>query len=169
MLVTADTKDALRLSEEDDQDTVHPDGYRWVNGAYMKDIAWEKMLELKAADLRAAYEILSEAFRMQDDSNLGYLAKITEDGIATWGDMLYIKGESLDEFIARRGATKDDTHPLNVFAFVDSLGEWHAAGDMGGFAIASNEKPERVWLDELKTLTEAIDPDDFIVIIDCHI
>ena len=83
--------------------------------------------------------------------------------------MLYIKGETEDEFMARRGATKDDTHPLSVFAFVDSLGEWHASGDMGWFGFASNEKPERAWHDELKALTEAIDPDDFVVIVDCHI
>ena len=169
LLVREDTKEALRLPKEQDKKAEHPDGYRWVNGARMKDIAWEKMHELKDTDTRAAYDRLSEAFRMQDDSKLGVLAKITDDGIAGWGNMLYIKGESLDEFMARRGATKDDAHPLNVFAFVDSEGEWHASGDMGWFGMASNEKPERLWHDELKALTEAIDPDDFIVIIDCHI
>ena len=169
LLVKEATKDALWLSEEDDRDADHPAGYRWVNGAYMKDIAWEKMRELKAANLRADYEHLSEAFRLHDDSKLGFLAKLTDDGIAGWGNMLYIKDESLDEFMARRGATKYDTHPLSVFAFVDTQGEWHASGDMGWFGIASNVKPERDWYDELKALTEAVDPDDYLVIVDCHI
>ena len=169
LLAKEDAESVLRLLDVEDKEADHPEGFRWVNGARMKDIAWEKMHELKVANSRSDYDRLSEAFRTHDDSNLGFLAKITDDGIAGWGNMLYIKGETEDEFMARRGATKDDTHPLSVFAFVDSLGEWHASGDMGWFGFASNEKPERAWHDELKALTEAIDPDDFVVIVDCHI
>ncbi len=169
LLVKEDAERVLRVPEGEDEDADQPDGHRWVNGAYMKDIAWEKMQELKIASARLAYERLSDAFRTHDDSKLGFFAKITEAGIAGWGNMLYIDGESLEEYMSRRGATKADIHPLDVFAFVDSSGVWHASGDMGSFGFASNEKPERTWHDELNALTEAIDPDDLVVIVDCHI
>lgn len=166
---TGRTENRLLATRSDAYLEHNPEGYRLVNGARMKDIAWEKMCALKDAGARAAYECLSEAFRLHDISKLGIIAKLTEDGIAGWDEMFFIKDESLEDYMDRRGATAIDKHPLDVFALVDAQGEWHSSGDMGWFGLVSNEKPAREWKNELELLTEAIDPEDFVVIIDCHI
>ncbi len=168
LLVKENAKDVLTLTEYQDYMAKRPAGYRRVNGARMKDIAWDKMQELKDAATRRDFEFLSEAYRLHDISEFDEDARLTDEGISRWGYKLNIKGETLEEFMNRKGATKDDTHPLSVFAFVDSQGEWHSSGDMVRVDFDSNTKPERVWKDELKSLTEAIDPDDYVVIIDCR-
>lgn len=169
LLVREGTENALYLAEEYEKEITHPEGFRYVNGAFMKDIAWEKMRELKLEAVKANYERFSEAFRTQDKSKLGTLASITEEGISEWGTMLYLKDETLEEYMIRRGVTDADLHPIQTFAFVNTEGEWFASGDMGWFGMSSNDKPERVWLDDIKVLTEEIAEDDFVVIVDCHI
>lgn len=169
LLVKEGTEDALYLPESEDKKTSHPEGFRYVNGAFMKDIAWEKMRELKLEAVKTSYEQLLEIFRTQDKSKLGPLSTITEEGIAGWGTMLYLKDETLEEYMIRRGVTDADLHPIQTFAFVNTEGEWFASGDMGWFGMSSNDKPERVWLDDIKVLTEEIAEDDFVVIVDCHI
>ena len=40
---------------------------------------------------------------------------------------------------------------------------------MGWFGISSNDKPERTWNDELQTLMNEVQDDDYLVAVDCHI
>ena len=40
-------------------------------------------------------------------------------GISAWGEMLYLKGETLDEYKARKGATDLDRYMCHTYAFVD--------------------------------------------------
>ena len=47
--------------------------------------------------------------------------------------------------------------------------DWNASGDMGWFGISSNDKPERTWNDELQTLMNEVQDDDYLVAVDCHI
>ena len=100
---------------------------------------------------------------------MGFFARITDEGIMGWGSMIYVKGESLDDYKARKGVTNVDKYPINTYAFVDRNGDWSSSGDMGWFGISSNDKPERAWNDELQSLMSNAQDDDFIVAVDCHI
>ena len=73
------------------------------------------------------------------------MTKIVEDGIASWGSMIYLKGETLDEFKARKGATDMDQYMISSFAAIDRNGDWLGSGDMGWFGISTNDKEERAW------------------------
>ena len=88
-----------------------------------------------------------------------------------WYDALskHLKGETLEEYKARNGATDVDQYMLRAYAFVDRNGDWAGSGDMGWFGISSNDKDERVWKDELQKLMSEAQDDDYIVSIDCHI
>ena len=83
--------------------------------------------------------------------------------------MIYIKGETLDEYKARKGTSDTDQYQVHAYAFIDRNGDWNASGDMGWFGISCNDKPERAWNDELQTLMNEVQDDDFIVAVDCHI
>lgn len=57
---------------------------------------------------------------------------------------------------------------LTTFAVLKD-GKWYEKGEMGWWAIVSNQKEEDQWANELKKLVEALPDDTLISIYDCHI
>ena len=47
--------------------------------------------------------------------------------------------------------------------------EYHSNGDMGWWAMVSNEKDPNAWDEEYKAFIEGLSPEDEITILDCHI
>lgn len=54
------------------------------------------------------------------------------------------------------------------FAIVKDY-EWYERGEMGWWAIVSNEKPEDVWEREVKALLKDLPPETMLTVVDCHI
>ena len=146
-----------------------PRGYKYVDDARKKDICWDLMKQLTVEEVEKGYQKCVAAFASNDPTGFGPLTKIVEDGIASWGSMIYLKGETLDEFKARKGATDMDQYMISSFAAIDRNGDWLGSGDMGWFGISTNDKEERAWNDELQTLMNEAQDDDFLVVVDCHI
>ena len=146
-----------------------PDGYKFADAARKKDICWDLMKKLATEAVERSHKRCVEAWEAQKLENFGPFARITEEGIAGWGNMIYMKGETLDEYKARKGVTDADKYQVSSYAFVDRNGDWNASGDMGWFGISSNDKPERAWNDELQTLMNEVQDDDYLVAVDCHI
>lgn len=146
-----------------------PRGYKYVDAARKKDICWDLMKQLTVEEVEKGYQKCVAAFASNDPTGFGPLTKIVEDGIASWGSMIYLKGETLDEFKARKGATDMDQYMISSFAAIDRNGDWLGSGDMGWFGISTNDKEERAWNDELQTLMNEAQDDDFLVVVDCHI
>lgn len=159
----------ISYDRESDEDDGAPDGYTYVDAARKKDICWDLMKELAVKEVEKEYQKCVDAFKSNDKTAFGPLTKIVEDGIAGWGHMIYLKGETLDEFKARRGAADMDQYMVSSFAAIDRNGDWLGSGDMGWFGISTNDKAERVWNDELQNLMNEAQDDDFIVVVDCHI
>lgn len=168
LLTRAEATEVLPATRDDDQKP-ELDGYRAVNAARMKDIAWEKILELRRDNAKKTYERLEKAYRTKDKNLCQLMETIVEDGIQGWGEMRYYKGETLEEYLTRSGLTDADRCPISVYAVVERNGEWSGSGDMGWFGISSNDKPEREWHDELQTIMRDVEPDDLLVCVDCHI
>ena len=146
-----------------------PKGYKYVDAARKKDICWDLMKQLTVEEVEKGYQKCVAAFASNDPTGFGPLTKIVEGGIASWGSMIYLKGETLDEFKARKGATDMDQYMISSFAAIDRNGDWLGSGDMGWFGISINDKEERAWNDELQTLLNEAQDDDFLVVVDCHI
>lgn len=125
----------------------------------MKTIEAEKNAQTFAA--------LEEWFRtgtVPEDSD----AVITEEGIVSWGNIIYVRNETYEEYLNRRGYTPNRKYTVSAYAFIQN-GEWNARGDMGWFGISVNDKEKDIWS---KTVTDYIDsiPDDGILVtVDCHI
>lgn len=62
----------------------------------------------------------------------------------------------------------ENLHDLKTFAVVKD-GKWYERGEMGWFALVSNEKPDDQWDKEFKKLIEGLPDDTLISIYDCHI
>lgn len=168
-LVNEDNEECL-LAVVDDMDELNlPEGCELANAARKRDICWDKAKQLRIKAAEESYAQHVKAFETGDTSELGFFAKISDEGIHGWGTMRYIKGETLEEFKARKGVSDSDQYAYDVYAFLDANGEWHSSGDMGWFGISSNDKPERTWKDELQALMAQVNDDDFIVLVDCHI
>jgi len=167
LLVKADLQDCIQTGEA--CECVAPDGYKFVDAARKKDICWDVMKEIGTKAVEQSYEHCVAAFASGDVKDSGFFATLTEDGIRGWGEMIYIKGETLDDYKARKGVTDSDQYLIGDYAYIDRNGDWSGSGDMGWFGISSNDKPERTWKDELQAFMDEVQDDDFIAIVDCHI
>ena len=169
LLVKENATCIIPVSSGDTNASALPKGYRCVNGAFMKDIEWGKMHELKVRNAKESYSAYVHAYNTRDVSGLGPLAFLTEDGISGFSDMIYIKGESLEQFLSRNGLDESDIHPLNIYAFVSTNGEWQSCNNSGWFDVDADGTSQRIWNDELLKLSKKIGQDDYLTIIDCHI
>lgn len=56
-----------------------------------------------------------------------------------------------------------------AFALVDLEGAWHERGEMGWFAMVSNEKDADVWRAQYMAAVAALPTDTWLINVDCHI
>lgn len=155
--------------EHDGESATPPEGYQYADAARKKDICWDVMRKIAVDTVEKRYQKCVRAFETKDITDFGPLCRILDEGISAWGEMLYLKGETLDEYKARKGATDLDRYMCHTYAFVDRNGDWVGSGDMGWFGISSNDKDERAWNDEIQKLMNEAKDDDFLAIVDCHI
>ena len=143
-------------------------GFRCVSGARIRDIRWDAMQKQARAALTERYHHLQQVVAGQiDPPNLAFLCK---DGIYGWGNTLLLaRGESLENYLTRHGAGPEKRFIPDMYAYLDRNGEWHSRGDIGWFGISTNDKAEEVWRTECRQFLDALQPDDVLVVVDCHI
>jgi hypothetical protein len=115
-----------------------------------------------ASQVNKEYDEFMEQSKNQGDLVADYTSK---DRICTFPfEMIY--------GIGRKCPTKEllvaGTVALSCFAFVKD-GEWHERGDMGWFACVSDKKESDAWQAEVDAMIAALEPDDWITCVDCHI
>ena len=138
-LVPAGLQDCIPSAKDDDgESAIPPEGYQYADAARKKDICWDVMRKIAVDTVEKRYQKCVRAFESKDITDFGPLCRILDEGISAWGEMLYLKGETLDEYKARKGATDLDRYMCHTYAFVDRNGDWAGSGDMGWFGISSN-------------------------------
>ena len=152
-----------------DAEAPAPEGYRWVAGARKSDIQWEKMKELRVQELSKSFEILEKWFLedIKPEDADPFLAR-TEDGIKEWQSMVYIKGETLEEFLDRRAAGKERRFSYEPYAVLNDKG-WQGSGDMGWFGCSSNNVEVHSWNRTVEEFIASTPDHYFLVSVDCHI
>ena len=70
-----------------------------------------------------------------------------------------------DQALAGEIANINDFVPFAVVKH----GEWYERGEMGWWAIVSNEKDKNEWEDQVKSLLKDIPEDTLLTVMDCHI
>ena len=151
------------------EDTVFeaPEGYIWVCAARKKDIEWQSMYEWSK---EKAIELFAELEQHFADGNCPkeWYAHITEEGIFTFGDALYIKGETLDEYLSRRGISEQNKYQYSSYGYVDEDGYF----DRDSTPLPESDEKTDVkdeWRKQLYQYIDDADDNDVFVGIDYHI
>lgn len=136
---------SLTVGEGHEDETPAPKGYKWVDSAKIKDIAWDKMCEI-------AYE---ERIKSWEEAIQGGNEFISEYVYGVKPEMT--KEEYLNKVVA-----------FSTFAVITPDGKWYEKGQMGWWAVVSNE--EENWDEKYKErFIDTANPDWILTIVDCHI
>lgn len=152
MFLVKDTcEEYCRGEVRDDSDSAPvPEGYRWVSAARKRDIEWEVMHSFhREAAIRNYHEYV-RCFAEQRLPEHSFCS-LAEDGIRSWNKIVYVKGETLDEYLTRTGYG-DGAKPYPIPYGYISDGEF--------FSKCSET--------ELAEYIESVPDDDVLVCIDCH-
>jgi len=147
-----------------------PKGYWWVAGARKRDIEWGLMRDYYMAAELKRFPLLEQWFRsgIRPEQYKYDFVSITDAGIEEWGHMLYIKDETLEQYLERNELGPDCKHPVSAYSYLND-GEYFSSGDMGWWGISSNDKPDDEWRSMTQDFLAHVPEDDFIVSLDCHI
>ena len=146
-------------------DNPAPAGYRWVAGARKCDIAWDVMQEWKIRQDTEQFHNL-EAWYLDGKLPEGTLGlSITEQGIVQSGALVYIKNESLDDYLARNQCTEACHCPVSPYAYLSDYG-WSEFCDV--FACGK-ENADQVWDRMVQEFIAALPEESMLVYVDCHI
>lgn len=135
-----------------------PVGYKWVNGAKIKDIEFAKMNEGKAEEALREWELYVEKQEPINDKE----KSMVDDNI--WNKEYYIE----------RYGTKENyvnfESKFHTFALVDKTG-WYEKGKMGwwGFDSATAESTNKFFEFFQNYIANPINQEKYMVIVDCHI
>ena len=93
--------------------------------------------------------------------------RITGEGIMIYGELVYHKGETEDEYLERYINLKRKKYPFNVYAFLME-GDWTTADRfiLDGENSRIEDNPE--WEDDLEQFIDELDDETVLVIVDCH-
>lgn len=145
-----------------------PAGYRWTCGARKKDIQWEMMKELAVAEGKARYVCYKTWFEQGEITGCDYpLYHITEEGVRDWDELVYVKGETLDEYLTRTGLSAMDSYRCSFYSVLTEDG-WASRGEMGWFGISDDNMEEREWHDQLQMFLKNAPDEAMLLSVDCH-
>ena len=84
------------------------------------------------------------------------------------GDLIFKKGETLEQYLERHELGSDCKYPISTYSFIED-GEYFSHGDIGWWGVSSNDKPDDVWRQATQDFISRIPEDNFLVLVDCHI
>lgn len=142
-----------------------PEGYRWVAGAQKADIAWDVMRETLRSQCAKQFRQYEEWFNTGEiPKEYAGRIKLTPDGVVSWGDYLYHKGEELERHLYDLGLSNQHPYPINTFAYVDIDG-WN---DKGWELSRSDGDACQAWYKEIADFIAKQPDDTLLVSVDCH-
>ena len=149
-----------------DKETKTPDGYHWTCAARKKDIAWQVMYDWEREREKQRYARLVQAFET------GTLPEemcgtVTEEGIRIFGDLVYHKGETEEEYLGQCVRLKRKKYPINLYAFLKE-GIWITVERFIPDGENSRFENNADWEDELEQFIDGLDDETVLVSVDCH-
>ena len=111
----------------DDSKHPAPEGYRWVACARKKDIQWQAMRDWRNLQAKERFLKLEKMFQsgIPDET----VHRITEEGIVCWGELIYRKGQTLEEYMEKYGIPESWKYPISVCGiFIDE--NYYAEGEV---------------------------------------
>ena len=143
-----------------------PEGYQWVSAARKKDIEWDLMKKLAKEQATMSYELLKQAFI---DKKLpeGHFGNFTEEGIVGFSDMHYIKDETLDDFLYRRGLSGRHIYPPMFYGMLKPDG-YYSKDDMYRHQKTKRSDVNNAMCRKMDSFINSLDDDTVLVAVDIH-
>lgn len=144
-----------------------PEGYKWVTAARMKNIEWELMKEIDKEYETKNYHAFVEYFEKKEVPPNGYYV-LSDNGIKTFGEMAYIKGETLDDFLLRKGISDELKYPCICYGY------FHDGVYNERWIYSTPEQPGCnknliAWQKEVDVYLDGLTPEEVLVSMDIHI
>ena len=147
---------------DSDSDRRPPEGYHWASAARMKNIQWDAIRQYHRSVLSERFSWLKDIFQTGVLPQ-GFYGKCEEDGICLGGDLIFQKGETLEEYLARTYPYHTRMYPIPACNFLDMDGNWEGEDVFGWNACFQD------WEDPLDNFLSGLSPEDVLVVVDCHI
>ena len=145
-----------------------PDGYQWVTGARKCDIAWDVMLEFYRKEQREQfrrYEQWLQERKIPQEYKEDY--QISNDTIISWGDIVYHRGETEENYLRKVGLGPECHYPIYTAAILDTEGlRTIYDTDMEGYE--KDEKVRQAWARRVSDFIAKQPEDTLLLSIDCH-
>ncbi len=142
-----------------------PEGYRWVCAARKKDIQWKVMFEHSKESAIQNFHTLEKSYA-ECKIPEGWYGKITENGISGFMEMLYIKGETVQQYLARHRIIRKYKYPSFPYGYLDDQGEYHSEDSMPS---RDEKKIKRMWHKKVNRFIDSLSDETVLVGVDCHI
>lgn len=137
-----------------------PQGYKWCDGARIKDIEFNKIIEFENR--------YNKAIRFWETYIEGQEPKTEEEKEAIKSE-LYRKEYYIERYKNKENYAKIESI-FYTWALLDDDG-WHEQGNMGWFGMADDtEESEQRFIEKFtETINKKENKDKYLVMIDCHI
>ena len=142
-----------------------PEGYRWVCCARKRDIQWDVMRKWHNEKITGRFHQLKAMFDVGNTEVKYHL--VTEEGILCYGELVFRKGETLEEYLAEYGIPDNWKYPIGVHDI------FHDEMNINKYSCTYDEKDGKYeHIDWRRTIDKFIDDadDDVVFVgIDYHI
>lgn len=149
----------------DGYDPEVPQGYICTSAARKMDIEWQAMRDWRCRDLARSY-VEHRRFFLTGKNGSDTFAERVEDGICLGGKYLYHKGETFEEYAARKGFGANG-YPINANSLCSDKG-WQSI-DEGHWKRSGAESVAEAWRKEVADFLDSMKDEDVLVVMDCHI
>lgn len=160
----------------DREPTKAPEGYKWVCFARKKDIQWQVMRDTQFKDLSEDYEYLRACFEagemLKEEDKAHNYYSIKENKILYWGDIVYVAGETFQEYLDRHNF--NDKYGLLPYGFL-SIDDEYIEREYVCISISETDKKPDIavkkreeWHRLFEDFIESTNDEDVIVSVDIH-
>lgn len=142
-----------------------PSGYKWVCAARKKDIQWKVMFEYEKQKHVKNFLALEKGFA-EGKIPEGWCGSINENGIAGFGELLYKKGETVQQYLSRHRLVRKYKYLCFPYGYLDKQGEYLSEDSMPS---KDRDKAMRMWHKQVNRFIDSLSDDTALVVVDCHI
>lgn len=149
-----------------DRKSEAPEGYRWVCAARKKDIAWDAMRDWRTQKAAERFHKLEQMF-LAGKTDPDFHGEIVPDGVMHWGELVYRKDSTLEEYLEEYGIPGCWKYPVGSHDIVDE-GQWLSVEDSVQDPGTGSYAPVD-WRSCIDGYIDDMDEDMVLVSVDYHI
>lgn len=139
---------------------------------------WNGCLPIKNKEVEQTDDSYNDSNDFAQIKDIAFTIELTETQIKEYTEKYntlitegtYLKPEYYQEKYPTLDAYLNEQKSFSTYALLTPDGEWHEPGEMGWFGVSSaTPKDQASFKNTYKELIENQDPEDYFVLVDCHI